>query len=870
MSKQRYVELGRLGINEQDEQQQQSMGSMDSVALMVGQDDDVIPSGRTRPPTSALWRSRRLKWAAVSTLLLVLLISLLAWSPTSSSQNRHESGDQNTNTSTPTKPPEIDNRPRMTLSDALYGRYSGHLPSLTFLPSTSDSELFKDGSVLAQDANGNMVVRHVNKDNDDIVLVPAHVLRGTPGFDTGEAQVSKDGRFVLLRILGAQRWRHSRFAQYYVYDRTRNAIEKVGLDDVIYAELSPSNSVALVSGGNLYIYAALTLELTQLTHDGGLQVSNGASDWVYEEEVLASPKALWHSPAGTQLAYIKFNDTLVDTYEMAIYGSHQQNPPRQYTTWEEIKYPKPGRPNPRAQLFISDLNTTTPTAARHTEVDLSRFVANTGEFPIIYNVQWINASHLAVRFTDRFQSEEYWVALDTTSTTTNMDMHMLRYHKKENGWFENGPDLVLINETHYIHLVEKNNYPHLALFEFQSIPLSPASSETSLRNDGSIVRMLTSGEWEVTELIGWNKHTEQVWYLSTEVDSTQRHLYSIDLFGQQKKRYGSAVGYHRVTASPALDWMVLDYLGPSVPTQTLLGGRSGDEVKVMQDNAALKKSVEAVNLPRKELLRLDVPGEDGLWVNAEIIYPVGFHPVNGTASARKYPLLVTGYWGPNSQKVSAQWAFDHKSYLASATENKEMAVLTLDVRGSAARGLQFREIITRNLGKYEISDIISVTDAFVKNHSTWIDPTRVGIWGWSYGGYATAKVIEQDTANVFSTGISVAPVTHWMFYDSIYTERYMKSTASNAAGYQQSSVHTPTSTFNQHSYLVIHGTADDNVHYQQTLYLLAEFQRADVDPMRVRDHTVPDDNHGMGRTQGAYPYVMEYVTDFIHGKLVGS
>lgn len=757
---------------------------------------------------------------------------------------------------------------RISLPDVLYGRYRAAYPKLNLVrngrgdPEDSFWKIEKD-SVNIHYLNGSEALllarlSDIKHPQTGIPLSPKHF------------ELSRSHRYMLFAKEYRKRWRHSAFSKYYVFDTESKSVIPLHSEEhgILYAQWSmvKDDLVAYVYNHDIYVAsmsAAADTEPKRLTFDGSSEIMNGVADWVYEEEVLSDVKAMWFSPLDESLAFIKFNDTNVDVYSMPVYNVENDPFRNQYPALENFKYPKPGRPNPQASLYIYNAN-----EDKAEKINLP--ISASEEALIIFNVQWCpNGDCILIRALDRFQSSEYWLKYDVK--TKKIDA--IRTATKSTGWFEASQDLVFIpgKPLMYLSIVPNNGFEHLALYSLES--------EKPLK-------FLTSGSWEVKKILGFDKDAGQVLYISNEMGSTSQNLFKINLETREKMIFGKKESFY--SALVTRNFVILDYLGPGFPNR-ILYGIGGDKIKLMEESP-LKREVADIDLPRRLITKLELPVQDldakSRYVNAEIVFPLGFQKSRDGF----YPLLVTGYWGPNSQMVTKKWTIDLKSYLASyfhegsnsvlkknSSNNyvkygqPPFVVLTLDVRGSGGRGLDFRESITSHLGQLESTDIIAVVKRFLAKNS-YIDKKKVGIWGWSFGGYNTAKVVQNDDDHIFSAAVSVAPVTNWLFYDSIYTERYMKSVQDNRLGYSQSAVNI-NDNFGKTRFMMIHGSADDNVHYQQTLWLLNQLQHYDkflnnssgkiIPPNLYRDHTVPDDNHSMGLTRGSFKLVHRLLINWL-------
>lgn len=582
---------------------------------------------------------------------------------------------------------------------------------------------------------------------------------------------------------------------------------------------------------------------------------------------------------------------------------------QQYPEISNIKYPKPGTPNPRIQLRVmADIVVKGKTATstrdmRLLDLELPRFPDDPeGETPIVYAINWTpDSKGICVRVTNRNQNHELLVYYDVSSTDPNRPK-IIRETKR--AWFEKSPSLLFLNNTNnkleYVDIIEVDGHFHLAKFDLlESKPK----------------QILTRGQFEVTDILGLTAGGVLV-YCATDSLGTQRLLYSVDTrSGNSSSSYRLTAedGYYSYKISPSSKWLSLSYRGPSIPQEYAveLQETSDRQLKAvrgkqLRPKEALSSRLQKFTLPTVQLLQLPVTDESTnqtIMLNAKLHLPPGFSP-NYT---HLYPLLVKVYGGPNSQQVDQVWSVGFETFLASNWHQASLPpyyqsirrnqtftlakrlpidynqfdgnstrrrvsqppfiVLTIDPRGTGYRGLNFSFIVNERLGHYESHDVTRAVERFIQQHS-FIDPDKVGIWGWSYGGYLSAKVIETDqqlSTNgrlpVFKAAVSVAPVTDWMLYDSVYTERYMKQPNNDVTrkAYKSSAV-SNVDALKSIRYLLIHGTADDNVHKEQSMRLermLRESESTDGSAFRI--HFVSDDNHSMALTSNARNFVFRMV-----------
>ncbi|MDX1640017.1 MAG: prolyl oligopeptidase family serine peptidase, partial [Balneolaceae bacterium] len=399
-------------------------------------------------------------------------------------------------------------------------------------------------------------------------------------------------------------------------------------------------------------------------------------------------------------------------------------------------------------------------------------------------------------------------------------------------WIDINDDLTFLeNGNQFIYVSEESGYNHIYLYEM----------------DGDLVRQVTSGEWEVTNFVGYNENNSRIYYLSTEESPLERHFYRIHISGRDKKKLSSNHHWNSINMSRDYKYYIETSSGPDIPPRyTLYNGR-GEQVRVLQDNQALSKQLDEYNLPEKEFFTIPLPQAT---LNAYMLKPHDFDP------DKKYPMLVYVYGGPGSQTVEKQFSNGQRSMWHRYLTTRGYLVLIVDNRGTGARGRDFEKQLYKKLGQYEVTDQIDATNYVIENFD-YVDSSRVGIWGWSYGGYMSTLLMQQGN-DLFSAGIAVAPVTHWRFYDTIYTERFMQTPQMNPEGYKKGSPLYDAEKITG-NYLLIHGTGDDNVHFQNSVEMVNQLVEAGV---QFETMFYPDRNHSIygGNTRR---HLYRMMTDFV-------
>lgn len=627
---------------------------------------------------------------------------------------------------------------------------------------------------------------------------------------------SPDEKKMLLATNSDQIYRHSFTADFYIYDIAAKALVKLADAKVQEPTFSADGTkVAYGLENNLYVYDIASKTTKQITTDGKRNaVINGITDWVYEEE-FAFVRAFDWNAAGDKIAYIRFDETQVPEFSMDIFGTELY--PSEYT----FKYPKAGEKNALVSLFIYDVKTG---AAK--EIKLGNY----NDF-YIPRIKWTNeAQTLSVQVINRHQNDLDLLFVDANSGTAKVVLN-----EKDKAYVDITDNLTFLNDNSFIWTSEKDGYNHIYHY-------APT---------GKLVNQITKGNWEVTAYYGFDNKTGNIFYQSTENGSINRDVYRVSLNGKNKIRLTQKTGTNEATFSPNHDYFINSFSSAKeAPSYALLNAKDGKEVKAILDNSALASKLQGYNLPAKEFT--EITTEKGHKLNAWFIKPKDFDP------NKKYPVFMYQYSGPGSQQVANQWnsTNDYWFYMLA---QQGYIVACVDGRGTGFKGAEFKKVTYKELGKYEVEDQIDAAKVIGKYN--YVDPARIGIWGWSYGGFMSSNCILKGN-DVFKMAIAVAPVTNWRFYDSVYTERYMQTPQENASGYDDNSPINHVSKL-KGSYLLIHGSADDNVHVQNTMRMVEALVQAN----KQFDWAIyPDKNHGIygGKTR---LQLYTKMTNFIKDKL---
>ncbi|MDR0803054.1 S9 family peptidase [Fluviicola sp.] len=625
-------------------------------------------------------------------------------------------------------------------------------------------------------------------------------------FDDGK--LSKSGKWLLIQTNTASIYRYSFSTTYYIYNIQSKETHKVHTTEAsqTLGTFSPDETkLAYISGNNLFVYDLINHTSRQITFDGKQNsIINGTTDWVYEEEFAITQGFEW-SPDSKYLAFMRFDETHVKEFQMAIYDSLY---PEQYT----FKYPKAGEANSKVTFHIANTET-----AEIKPVSL-------GDYEYLPRFQWSPIKNeVFISTLNRHQSH---VKYHLVSNPENPSDRV--FYEEQSTTYLDADNVILLKDGNsMLRTSDKDGYNHIYHLTFS----------------GTLTQV-TKGKWDVIDLYGIDEKKGTVFYSSSENGAMNKSLYSIQWKGNGKTLISAATGYHDAEFAPGFNYFIrTSSTANTVPTYTLCD-HTGKEFQVLETNKELQQKFDGMNLSKKEFIQID--GAVGK-LNAWIMKPANFDP------NKKYPVYFNVYCGPGSNMVTNDYDGPNYLYHQLLTQ-KGYIVFSVDTRGTQFQGSEFKKSTYLQLGKLETEDLIAVAKNLQKE--SYVDPDRIGIMGWSYGGFMTSLAMTKG-ADVFKMGIAVAPVTNWRYYDNIYTERFMRTPQENASGYDDNS---PVNYANKlkGKFLLIHGSADDNVHYQNTM----EFITALVKANKQFDLFVyPNKNHGIygGNTRNhLYTMMLDY------------
>ena len=655
----------------------------------------------------------------------------------------------------------------------------------------------KDGSnytVLETIGDGRSIVKYsyLDKNKQKVIVNASDLVYQDNLIKIDDYQFSSDETKLLIATEDESIYRHSSKSHYFIYDLVTKSLTKLTTGSKqLYATFSPlANKVAFVKDNNLFYKDLTTDKEVQITTDGASnKIMNGVSDWVYEEE-LVLVKAFEWSPDGNKIAFYRFDESGVKEWLMQLYGPL-------YPSEERFKYPKAGEDNSKVAIYFYDVPSTQTTKAN---------IGNNYEY--ISRINWTNDSkNLAIQSLNRHQND---LIIHLTDALTGESK--IIYQEQNDKYVEVPTSDFLTTKNQFTITSEKDGYNHIYLYDIS----------------GKLINQITKGNWDVTGYYGVDEKNGIIYYQSAEVTPMERQVYSIKLNGSSKKQLTILKGTNDADFSTSFKYFINYHTSANTPNFITLNDNKGKVKSILEDNFELKDKLTKVELTKKEFFKINVNGNE---VNAWKILPSNFD------ETKKYPVLMYVYGGPGINTVNDAWEGNNYFWLQ-LLASKGYIVVSVDNRGTGARGEAFKKITYLQLGKYETEDQI----ASAKYLATlpYIDGSRIGIFGWSYGGYMSSLCITKG-ADVFKTAIAVAPVTNWRFYDNIYTERYMQTPQENAAGYDDNSPINHVEKL-KGNYLLIHGMADDNVHYQNTTEMISALINANK---QFTQMSYPNKNHGI-------------------------
>lgn len=626
--------------------------------------------------------------------------------------------------------------------------------------------------------------------------------------------MSPDENRLIVYTNAEQIYRRSFKADYYYFDIRRNMIRK--LSDNKSKQMAPVFSrdgrmLAYVCDNNIWLSKFDYGTESQITKDGEIgKIINGATDWAYEEE-FGVTSLMDFSPDNKLLSFVRFDETLVPEFSFQNFGQQL------YPDFISFKYPKAGEANSKVTCNIFDIESKT--------IRPINFPANTS-FEYIPKIVFTPTSQLAIMTLNRDQNDFNMYFADARTTIAKLIL------QEQNDRYINYD---FFNSIHFLgdqftYISEKDGYSHIYIYSLTGVQQ----------------KQLTSGNYDVMDILACDPISKTIYYQAAEESPLQRAIYKVDITKGIKTKLSTKAGNNTASFSSNGKYFINNWSNTQTPAFITMNEASGKELRVLEENKELKSKLPSLGLPKKEFIT--VKGADGTSLNAWMLKPTNF------ISSKKYPLLMVQYSGPDSQEVLDRFNIDWVDYLTT----QDYIVVAVDGRGTGARGQEFRKCTYMNLGIKESDDQIAAARYF--GTLPYIDATNISIWGWSYGGYNVLMSLSRGNG-IFKSGVAIAPVTNWRFYDSVYTERYMRTPQQNASGYQNGSPIALASSLSG-KLLLIHGSADDNVHFQNTLEYTSALIKANK---QFELFVFPDQNHSIpGSFNRNYLYTK--VIDFLKFK----
>ena len=604
---------------------------------------------------------------------------------------------------------------------------------------------------------------------------------------------SKNESKLLLETQVDPIYRRSKQGIYWVFDTNTKEVIKVAEEKIQEPLLSPdATKVAYVFRRNLFIKFLESGITRQITFDGDFQTLNGISDWVYEEEFGFVRAFDWQEDSD-HIAYMRFDESDVPLFSMDIFGNDTYPFPYMF------RYPKAGEENAEIDLYYYEVST-----GNRERIEF------TNEKPYyVPRMKFAAGEHsLLLQTTNRHQNHLILWRWDTQTKSMK-----LLLEEKDKAYVSVHDDLTVLPDASFLWTSERDGYKHI--YHYSS--------------NGELIRQLTQGPWEVTEVYTYNPKMREVYYQSVEGSSIDRGIFAVSITGISKRVLQPTKGTNGATFSKDGSFYIHSYSDEiTPPVYTLYETNKNKALRELLNNKELKKELEAFDLPFREFSTLDINGES---LNMWMIKPKDFDPT------KKYPILLFQYSGPGSQQVSNRWGDERLLWHKGLTQSGYI-IACIDGRGTGFKGANFKKLTYLNLVKYESIDQIDAAKSL--GELPYIDSSRIGIWGWSFGGHMAAHCLLTGN-NIFSMAIAVAPVTNWRFYDTIYTERFMRTPQENPQGYD---LNSPLNYADQlkGKFLIIHGSADDNVHVQNTMRMVEALIQENK---QFEWMIYPDKNHGI-------------------------
>ena len=632
-----------------------------------------------------------------------------------------------------------------------------------------------------------------------------------------EYAFSTDETKILIATETESIYRHSKASKYYIYDLSQKKLTLLSdQGKQRLATFSPDGSkVAFIVDNNIFIKDLKTEKQTQITNDGKQnEIINGGTDWVYEEEFSFSQAYAW-SPDGNNIAFYRFDESKVKEFSLTMYGKLY---PEEY----KYKYPKAGEENAIVTIHIYNIM-----SQKTLPVDIGE-----EKDQYIPRIKWTKDPNKLVVFRmNRLQNHLELLMADASTGKTNVI-----YDEKNKCYIEINDNLTFTDDGKYFLMTsEKSGYNHIYRYDLS----------------GKLFNQITDGEWDVIDIKGYNAKENLIYYTSFQGSATNIHIYAIGIDGSNPTRLSANNGHNKPSFSKNYKYFINEFSDINTPpVYTVNLSKTGNPVRTIEDNKVLNETLKGLNISNAEFFTFK--NSENITLNGWMLKPKDFNP------EKKYPVLFYVYGGPGAQTVENKWGGHDYIWFQMMTQ-KGYIVVSVDNRGTSGRGEAFKKSTYLQMGKLETLDQIDAAKYLAT--LPYIDKDRLGMFGWSYGGYLTLLCMTKG-ADYFKMGIAVAPVTNWRFYDSVYTERYNGMPKDNADGYDNNSPINHAKKL-KGKLLICHGSADDNVHCQNTMEMINALVNADK-PFDMQIYT--NKNHGI---YGGYTrlHLYQKMTDYIVSNL---
>lgn len=675
----------------------------------------------------------------------------------------------------------------------------------------------KDGKYYCElDSVQNLIRYEFSTGNEMDTLVKHFELKNNQGkeIDFSNFEFSDDENKILITTEHEQIYRHSSRSLFFVFDLKKRKLFQPINEKVRYPNFSPDGTkVAYIKENDLFYYDLFLQKEERITKDGKTNsIINGSTDWVYEEE-FAIYKAFFWSLGSDKIAFYRFDESKVKEFEMTMYG-------KLYPEQSKFKYPKAGEDNSVLNLFVYDLR--------------SQLLAgmDIGKESDIYipRIKWTNDNNtLCITRLNRIQNK-----LELLLADANTGISKIIY-TEENKYYIDINDVAFLQKNKGF-LIQSERDGRNQIYQYTM--------------NGKLINQITKGNFDVADFYGIDEKNKTIFFSSFETNPYERYVYSMGMKGTNKKKLSVKRGWNSATFNSDFTYFLNVNSNINTPSYYSLYDKLGKEIRVLETNQKAIEKLQKFTISNAEFNTIKT--SEGLSLFSWIIKPINFD------STKKYPVLMYVYGGPGSQTVIDRWGGSNYLWYQMLAQ-KGYIIISVDNRGTGFRGEEFKKCTYLQLGKYETEDQIAAAKEIAK--LPYVDASRIGIWGWSYGGYMSSLCISKG-ADVFKTAIAVAPVTNWRFYDNIYTERYMRTPQENGKNYD---LNSPINHIEKikGNYLIIHGTADDNVHFQNTVEMIDAMSNKGI---KYDSEFYPNKNHGIGGRKTRL-HLYEKMTNFLLEKL---